>query len=63
MSDAATEPNVVPFVARQDGRAVEQRGTYEDAISIARDLKRAAPELLITVWDLAVSRADTITEP
>jgi hypothetical protein len=63
MSYAATESNVVPFVARQDGRAVEQRGTYEDAVSIARDLKRAAPELLITVWNLAVGRADIITEP
>jgi hypothetical protein len=40
--------NVVPFV-RQDGRTVDQREAYRDAVAIARDLKRAAPEQLITV--------------
>jgi hypothetical protein len=62
MCDTATRRNVVPFVVRQDGRTVEQRETYQDAVALARDLKRAAPEMLISVWDLVAGEADIITE-
>lgn len=63
MSEAETESKVVPFVVRKDGRPVEQRQTYEEALAIARELKRSTPELLVTVWDLAAGKADIITEP
>jgi hypothetical protein len=62
MQNEAADSNVVPFVVRQDGRPVEHRATHEDAVAIARDLKRAAPEMLVTVWDLAAGSADIITE-
>lgn len=63
MSRPETESKVVPFVVRKDGRPVEQRESYEEALAIARDLKRATPEMLVTVWDLAAGKAEIVTEP
>ena len=63
MSEAANDDCVGGFSVRQDGRQVEERGTYSEALAIAQEIKRAAPEMLVTVWDLAAGKADIIIEP
>jgi hypothetical protein len=63
MQGSATESNVVRFAVRPDGRQVEERSSYDKALAIALELKRAAPEMLVTVWDLAAGKADIIIEP
>ena len=63
MQDTATESKVLRFVVRQDGKPVEQRPTYDEALAIAQELKRVAPEMLVTVWDLAAGKADIILPP
>ena len=60
MQELAAESNVIRFAVRQDGKPVEQRRTYDEALAIAQELKRAAPEMLVTVWDLVAGKADII---
>jgi DNA primase len=52
-----------PLCRQADGRQVDERSCYDEAIAIAQELKRLAPELLVTVWGLAARKADIIIEP
>ena len=45
------------YVVRLDGVPVEDRASHVDALGSARDLKRAVPEQLVTVWDTATNEA------
>ena len=62
MSEAANDYSRAGFEIRQDGHQFDRRGTYDEALAIARELKRSAPEMLITVWDLSTGRGEIVQE-
>ncbi len=46
-----------PYLVRLDDVAVEEYASHVDALASARDLKQAAPEQVVTVWDVAAGEA------
>jgi hypothetical protein len=41
------------YVVRLDGVPVEEHASHMEALASARDLKQAAPEQVVTVFDVA----------
>jgi hypothetical protein len=52
MSEAANNDRRTGFAVGPDA----EHDTYEEALAIAQELKRVAPEMLVTVWDLAAGK-------
>ncbi len=52
-----SSPEPKPYAVRLDGVTVEEHTSHLDALAAARDLKKSAPDRVVTVCDVMAGEA------